>query len=534
MDLQHQRTPFRRKLKTNRNIDIKQIIQDVGKLAGRSTVPRAQLDRFLSCADERAVLELVKATWRANWPSEVNTYIYEKAFERALRDADEAEIVWTPLLDGLEKMGVGTRRSRWTTTIVTQKSEERIQALVPWIEAQQDPKTLKPLLDFHFRPIRWLVAQHARALNAEFIGYILERAPHAVDKLAQNPAMTEEWLKELARWAWIALISKTQESHQIIETSIWPPNAHLDPSHALKALRVLREKSVLDPDFFDFAVTSLRPIEYTYRQVSDEIRREAGQNAVAFLTENAVLANNEEYLLKIHEAIWPDNGMVATLIEKTKSKNRLSLWRHIARRASKNTSVRLMLANIPEARRDPIVRRMLLRSKSISVLMELLKEASGDEFRVVFRKICKASLPEVLEILKNPNDDRIRLLRVRDLKYLLANFKKHTRSSLPLFLLLALRKHQLADVSGEEIAKAHFRTVFVDIYKQASAKTIEVLENPDEIRGLLSPADLLPILNSNHSKQRMIAIRAIAALEPTRSEIERPDSTKHGKHQGLA
>jgi hypothetical protein len=127
--------------------------------------------------------------------------------ERALAQADEEGVLWTPLLDELLRTGKDYFTGEWRETVL---AERQARGVAPDVRSQanrlpglirtiRDPQAIDTLLaSFRSRGVRGHIAQHARCLNRAHYEMLL--GAHS-EMLASNTHLPEELKHDLAERA---------------------------------------------------------------------------------------------------------------------------------------------------------------------------------------------------------------------------------------------------------------------------------------------------------------------------------------------
>jgi hypothetical protein len=133
---------------------------------------------------------------------------------------------------------------------------------------------------------------------------------------------------------------------------------------------------------------------HVLRATSKVLRFNAEQVSASFLiAASRTLCATDDVLQLLDHHVWP-----APVSRKAKR----GLYREVAKR-SRSHRVRAWLAGKEDSRRDPVVRDILLRSHSVAVLLELLRDPRAvpePAFPALLDRLSRASRPDAVAVLE--------------------------------------------------------------------------------------------------------------------------------------
>lgn len=498
-----------------------------------------RLDFFIHHPDERVPIALTENPERDRgwgWARRKGR-AQRMLYERAIRDADIENVVWTPLLDALASNNVWPSKPYYVqkgSAGDIQTASARARALVPWIEQQTDPGAFEDLWEFRYKQIRECVARHARCLNAAWIHRILQDVD-LISDLADNPWLTQDQRQQLHDWALTifrnANNAKDDKYHYASSVLIRLQAKGWILPKSTKNLLIDRVGSRGDL-FVSYHRFAHRPQADTAQFFYGTDHPRAAALSVLMGTPNL----SSEELIRIFIAIEGEapTYRIEELIQKAGQD--VMVLRYIAQRST-DFQVRSALLKNDTATQDTIVRDCLARSSSPYIHFELCRSANNPkQFGKHFAHLARHDPERALHVLGFCTNSGS-LIRLKDFRELIEgsprpNKRQRNRNDaisvdqIRFQALLWLRNRPLVDdpPSGHpgEVAERYVRE-YLPIIFQRIVKTereddiITLLQHhSDKFIDLLTPDDLMPLLQSSNQQLRlacMLALQNVPAVE---------------------
>lgn len=492
---------------------------------------QTELDHLIHHADERIVIAFVRMGLIQRWPKNTAKYTCNQMILRALYDAEQEGSLWTPLLDELAAQDLWRSKPHnpkmlkiWEEDRAS--SDPRIpephvylEQLVSWIRNQTSPDVLMSLFEFHYSDLFELIAKHAQVLSAALVEHLLARNPSTGAQLAQNPAMPAKWLNELGKWALFGALDPKFVAERGF-TTLWPVRQYpFSRSSRLSTLLALHRRGMLDSTMIDCCIdwiASQPKRDKHERRRGSDYRKQSVVDFMIALADSL----DQTRLRRFYDAIQDDSNKVAQLLQAPNLG--VEFLRHVMSR-DRSPYVRKALVQNSIARQDPEIRGKLMRSTSCDVLSELLKDTTEGEASILFRRLARLHPIDAMKLLQSADSTLLRMLSRDDVEHALQlKSSPFAYPHIKLETLIALRSHLLADVSGEEIARAHIRPMFAEAYRATRQLLVPLLNDTQAFVGLLEPEDLLPLLNSSDSATRIAAIRLLSQTIPENAQDASP------------
>lgn len=548
--------PYRVSFRTVSDDQIAQINREHGFKGARAYLPvehavemaseaksliDARLTAFLEHPDERVPCALMQNR-RSKKPWGIGARAYDRGklvrdtlYQRAMDEAERDGVVWTQMLDTLasrrlwpyvnyqgQSYTFAPQTNRPTRALIS--PYDQAAKLIPWIEAQTDPALIHPLLNFGFDRIAELVARHTACLDDSLLDRLLKQWRLGRD-IARNRFLTDAQVRKLIDWALELLKSKPASvySRRDYEHSARYGADTLvalhEPGHRIDAATRDALMDMVKP----------KPTKYRYGYSNRYIEISTSEAALSALLGLEDL--EPERLLALYETLKGEQDHVMSIIKHPAAT--VEIWRHVAT-TSGFFPVREYLSKQPAALEDETIRASLAKSSSASVLAGLAFDASPDEFAKYFRLILRRDASEAFRILQRDGFDtsKVPLAEIIPMVEGKLHFpdrrsiRAPSENAFRLNVLLWLRGKRLADDPRDEpgrTAEAYvvprLQPIVRNAFESDERLALELMENhANQIRDMVSPADLLNVLQSENQRVRIAAMTLLAELRTAPTE----------------
>lgn len=431
-----------------------------------STAKSAPIDdrikSWVNHPDERVALAMLENPQRPFQVKAQARLIGEVLLERALRSAEENDEIWNPLFDQLCIARGSGRRDWWSRMQYGWHDQEyeiqdlKVRSQLPhrntWMANVEDwlkqarPEEAIQLLNFQATDLREAVAEYTYHMNEELMDRLLEKnggkmAPY----LVKNTGLDDPMQKRLFRRLTEAL-RKRKDNPPINLDDLDEERRYLygydsTPRYLGQALRQLiqkgRTRARLPDDWKQQLIALSQPPEWFYRLRKQKAKKQGARNspwmkaAEALLQQDLESAITADDLLALYPGVADNSWKTRRLIKHPRAN--MKVWREVATDSS-FFKVREWLSQQAKARKDPVIRDVLSSSTSPDVMLKLLKEAQGDDFRYLFRRVGKEKPKAALRIVHDRGDKRLQLLNRHDLLPMLQSQDQQVRQQAMLAL----------------------------------------------------------------------------------------------------
>lgn len=430
--------PFRTAPRTVHDREIEQA-NEAEQLSGTRAYPSAERgierasqaksavwDRLLSWAlhpDERVAIALLKNPEQP-WSRRNSTKLGIHVYARAMREANEEGRVWTPLLDALAVSGL------WPGSIQWQRAEEedwlphhdgslpdwegpfpRMRGVVPWRDEQTDPRALEPLLHYDFE-FAGVIAAEAAIVDDRLIERIIENEPQHAESLIQNPAVTQEQIHDIIRWAVDLLEEKGGQVYKVHTERRGRRREELFGKVAMNLITLPRYKR---RDSLPYPRESIdKLVELTTAHGTYGLWNWTSFYAFYSLMHLEPTIEPEDVHATVEMAL---QGKHAARAVAANAKASADTWYEILSddRRTRDPKIRERLLRNPEALRDPRVRDIMRASQIKGIKAALLKTAEGREFRKRFYYMVRRNMKKAYRLLRDNHDEFVEKLKPKDL-----------------------------------------------------------------------------------------------------------------------
>lgn len=378
--------------------------------AGSPQLPTAQqaLFRIRNCALTKTPLPILEAVALGDHPDErVTRALLEyradgrmhddawrvaqhKICTRILDRAKAADEGWNP---GLDAAFLSTR-ARWqrdrqalrrARAAISMHARERLE---PWVAAQADPRAAEPLLQWGF-PAE-LAVREIRCADPQFIDAVVDTCEQEYVFHGPNHFGVDARRRVFDR---LLQAAEQGDVHTVRELShpFWNSDLFAaEPGWAEELLARSVGAVELEHVLARFVAGKQPMTTDTLRHVTAQVEAES---------------QGFKHVDWIH------------LVEHPMAD--VDIWRRAAT-ASGDAGVRLALAAIPEACREPEVRKNLLRSTAADVVQGLLRNArTPEEFRELFLRVCTKNPLGAVEAIETTHAAMLSALEPKDMAALL-------------------------------------------------------------------------------------------------------------------
>lgn len=488
-----------------------------GMARSAQTMVDDRLRSFLHHPDELVPVGLIHnrvhpKPWD-KYPSR-RAYVSDALYQRALGSAEREGVFWTPLIDALAES------SLWPTTDFAHATDPELGERVPhrtpleqaarladWIAAQTRPELLSPLTRFRHPAVWRTLASSARVFDDELLTRILDDG-RAAPQVAANPHLTPEQIERVRTWAMDALTSQERESRS--DTRYRTAGTTL-----VELEQSGRPPSRRDLDLLVEAVKSIESDMPRWRRVANDYyagtRRGAALRAVCQM-ENVPA----DLLMRLYERVKDDSTSVMEIVKHASAT--IEVWRHVASDSSL-FQVRDYLSSVDEARRDPEIRRILARSTSPDVLIDLARDSDPKRAARHIRKMAK-NARATLKAFADPEVPVEALTRDVARRFLAAAAADEAVVGLLRLYARDGTSQDVRQLAAEELP-ARFRSL--QQADEAGARRA-LAAWPNLLGQLLTPADLTPFLRSKDKASRLAAIQAMGHIQKNGPESSSPPS----------
>lgn len=388
-----------------------------------------ELARHLRENIRRDLSEGVFPSDRRGW-----TPLAARLIARAIRDADHEGVLWTPVLDTLAgspawRAVVGMETPDGTMTIPS--ADERTAPLASMIAGCDDSALVRRLLDFRAEIIHRLVAEHASALDSTLVS-ALHLTPDIIERICQTRPLDSAVaaiLVERAYHLWketfqeacsrgVGIFLKEADTlrrlladghpfssairkdlldliRTISGVALFGPRnvaAELLLSDRSLPAEVLVELSQFDLSRPTFARIMAHP------NCPDELWRKLAADTVNLETVIQMFQMPPDKVADVYSRyrqLGHDSPkLLEGLIQQENSTSDIWLFALAKRNEADRPLFLSALSSSPRARQHPEVRKALLKSSSIEVILNLLKDQRPDEFEPLILKLLRSSRPE--------------------------------------------------------------------------------------------------------------------------------------------
>ncbi len=304
------------------------------------------------------------------------------AYARAARDASEDGLAWTPLLDALcdarlWPVAAGETRDAdgATLTVSPATPAVHLESLVPWLETRSSAADIRPLLEFRATPVWATVAEHAACLDTALVTRLLHHSWAQITAAARNRRLGAAQAAMLAEVAarWLAR----------------EPERAAAGAGALAALRAAGHRS---------PGTDARALVPVLRQAHEHAAGEPMAQAVELAIESVLNdpdASTDVLRQVLRACRWAPVWLCRLAVHHQASP---VIWAD-SLRVSRDGELRRVIARIPAARADVIIRRLLAQSSDTEVLCRLAEDADPLDLAYVVRRLATSAPVPLLEAL---------------------------------------------------------------------------------------------------------------------------------------
>lgn len=465
--------PFRLNVKEVSDEEIRRINEERGLKRARRFLPsfsakqmavqaasavRSRLRSWLLHPSEDVIHHIVDRSHPEFLAKKDETFFKDLLYQRAVSDAEEEGVVWTPLLDSMASGWAWTGdpfyKHTWHPPTYQGRgwafaekdvenprdfeySHQRADRLIPWIKKQTDTKEVAKLVEFEFKHILELVAVHAQVVDLELVRALIEKHAHTSEIFVKNQVVSGELLDWIEEWGQNSLVGGRSG-----------PEGAMNGYQAQNALVALEERvGNVKPEVRRAIIDKLSEKdslsknrwERGYPSWSDS------KKSTCFATLMRLEKITPEEILDIYEAVRENSNYVEQVVKHPAAD--ASLFKVVAQEIS-NIGVRNALVERGAALDTEEVVDVLRTSTSPQVLYPQLEGADKKEFRRLFRNIVKKDFAMAGKLLADEAfEDRRDWLRPYEVEFL---YKHEDSNRAYWFKSLALLTRHGWDVKTEE------------------------------------------------------------------------------------
>lgn len=366
--------------------------------------------------------------------------------DRAIADAKAEGVVWTPVIDVLayhytfQQVALETEGSveAWDMPHIEDRGDIEVDSklalrLASWIREQTDPTALHPLLQFHAPAMRQVLAREMRVADEGLLNELESAGEFITIPLAQN-----QHLQNILAERWWRMYQKGKKKHKedqryragrllaiLSEKGTGLPIevrneilAHLRRNRNKTAANelvelILREKDPLTAEGMKslvpfLSVTEMSKLALSGRLDTAALRLVIEKPSVAF-----ELSTRKETPPELLALIFAQHPRSAKIVNEIAfhPHTPLETLREIAQSSRRLPWAMRLIAARENARKDPVIRSILIKVKSGHVAYHMLPEANAQEYPSLLQRIARDLGParaiECLESYPPPKGTQI-------------------------------------------------------------------------------------------------------------------------------
>lgn len=390
----------------------------------------------------RWLLWTMHGTWAK--ASEFPAKEREELCDRALAEARDKGVLWTPMMDALAKHSIfhiawnNNRRKQKEWGLDSNENGFDYQLalrLAPWIRSQTDPRALHPLLKFQSRAILKVLAGEMPVADEELLERLEQYEGSVITKLAQNPhlqtQLAKRWWESYRAATTRGNAEKEQRALNLLKRLVGC-GARLPLGVRKAMISHLYGSRQSDGELVQIVLADANPL--TIEDIEKLNRHLRFQDAVELVVEGRISADVidllierrdvalrvmeseqalPEILARIHAyhatRVSPKSNfyfeMSRALTENPNTP--LETLRILAQTPSRATTMILYkLIMRPECRKDPVIRKCLIDSRRVEIAKAMLPYARTKEYPILLERIARTSKREAIDYLEKHRPPR--------------------------------------------------------------------------------------------------------------------------------
>lgn len=551
----------------------------INRLREQKTANSARISSWTQHPDERVPIQLIEEGGQGGYTPETPQYwrdnsalLRNQLYRRAIRQADQEGLLWTPLLDKIATFSVWTR-TRTHPDLDYETSKERARRLKAWIQQADKPRELEKLLSFQFPHIAEMVAEHSRVWSWSLMKTVVEeKSTVAATRMVQNPRLPSTLQERL----WKTTSRKLDKIQQQIQqkndkVKLWPWTELMAemgaswqrPGPAFTELEQLIER--LETSSGGHRHSNLRTLLEAFQRFGEHLDAQQLNRLVRALPASEV----PQWV----GSRWVGENTVVQWLAQHPAANE-QVWTTLVEKAPGSRNLQQLFLKIEEARKTSSVRKHLLRSTHPEVSHEIAEHAAPEEQKIqgqAMLEALKTSLEagdekrvrERINATLNLDhlrvDDLVRLYEMLEESYRnVRDLIRHPSATPQLYrtILEATDKTKIRillaqhpDVPGDDECfqylqrcrdpkilqglcrfgpTEHLRDSFNRLRHASPGLALQVLRNPsfNERIQYLEEQDLIPLLETEELENRRAVLRALGRTQHSKTtESPQPSST---------
>lgn len=508
----------------------------IGKARTAKSANRDNFESYIYHPDERVPIALLDNTNSPNPLYERYGESYNRLPKRAVEEAQQEGVLWTPLLDRLSS------DSRFGQAMSRSSSHVVIEKLLEWVRTRTSVEDLRGLFRFQSEHLMTQIGENLPFMTPELFE-LSTKSPWTLVGLARNEQVLDTDLaRRLRLWALKTLRkSSSRTGYTSVEYKV---NSHARiAGHVINGLLVSGQgvDDRLYRRLFGLMTRTIPESEEVTELPSIHYSQHSGRYSTWAAVAKALTFGGRTVPVQVQQELYSRVQKSPEHIKEiiSSAHTALETKRHIAKDSS-IFSVREALMKDPASMEDEEIRDVLHGSTSKKAILALLKDAEGSEYVDLFTKLKakdeeaatrvfveypekSSALPSdvVKGLLLTSPKRKTKKPLTKHVKKVMGGHRYKTRS----LLLIKENPHFSEELKKETLEELKAELVRYARTEHSFLKSL-LKEHSETLASILSRTDLKHVLSSEDRELRMLALTLLGSIEKPPASRNQPRPNK--------